>query len=141
MILDILTIPNSVLHTRCEDAVPGPDMSMLLHSMVETLQATSHGVGLAAPQVGVSVRAFVVGSEEQGYLAVLNPRITKRSGVRVSSTEQCLSVPGKTVVKKRPYSITVEGIDAEGNPCTFKCRALAAAVVCHEIDHLDGRTI
>lgn len=138
MVLEILTVPNPVLTQPCVDAVPSPDMSMLLHAMVDTLRATPNAIGLAAPQVGVAIRAFVMGSERQGYIAVLNPRIVKRSGIKIDSTEECLSVPGYSVTKKRSASVTVQAIDAEGNPCTFTCKGFAACAVQHEMDHLDG---
>jgi peptide deformylase len=138
MILDILTAPNEVLTTPCEDAVPGPETSMLLHSMIETLQVMPEAIGLAAPQVGVSIRAFVMGTQDQGYLAMLNPRIKRRSGTKQKVTEGCLSLPGKKVVMKRADSITVVGLDAEGKTFTFTAKGMAAAVVQHEIDHLSG---
>ncbi len=114
---------------------------MLLHAMVDTLKTTPHAIGLAAPQVGVSIRAFVMGTEEQGYLAVLNPRIVKRSGIRILSAEQCLSVPGKTVTVRRSASVTVAGIDAEAKPFEFTAKGRAACIVQHEMDHLDGKII
>lgn len=114
---------------------------MLLHSMVETLQATEGAIGLAAPQVGVSVRAFVMGTPEQGYLAVVNPRIVKRGGIKIPSVEQCLSVPGKTVTVMRSHTITVHAINAEGDFCEFTAKGRSACVVQHEVDHLDGKII
>lgn len=114
---------------------------MLLHSMIETLRATPNAIGLAAPQVGVSVRAFVMGTEEQGYLAVVNPRIVHRSGIKARSIEQCLSVPNREVVVRRAVSVTVKAINAEGQPCTFTAKNNAAFIVQHEIDHLSGITI
>ncbi len=141
MILDILQDPNEVLTTPCDEAVPSPDTSMLLHSMIETLQATPGAIGLAAPQVGVSIRAFVMGTEEQGYLAFLNPKIVRRGGITVPSVEQCLSVPGKTVTVRRSHSVTVRSVNAEGVPCEFTAKGRAACIVQHEIDHLDGKII
>lgn len=138
MILPLVPYTDPVLHQPAVRADIGPDLSMLLHSMIETLRAQPDGIGLAAPQVGVSVRAFVMGTEEQGFIAVVNPRIVARSGHKVKSIEACLSVPGKTVTKKRSYSITVSATNAEGDPCTFVCKDRAACVVQHEMDHLDG---
>lgn len=138
MILDILQAPNDVLETPCAPAEIGPDLSMLLHSMVETLQVTENAIGLAAPQVGVAIRAFVMGTAEQGYLAVVNPRIVRRSGIKIKSKESCLSVPDKTVLVRRSASVTVKATNAEGHPCEFTAKGSAACVVQHEIDHLDG---
>jgi peptide deformylase len=141
MILDILQAdndPTDVLTTPAKDAVPSPDTSMLLHSMIETLQVTPEAIGLAAPQVGVPIRAFVMGTPEQGYLAFLNPRIVARSGVKVKSVEGCLSQTGKKVTVKRPASVTVEALNAEGASVLFTAKNVAAAVICHEIDHLLG---
>ncbi len=108
--------------------------------MIHTMRKTN-GIGLAAPQVGVGVRAFVMGTEEQGYLAVVNPTIVKRSGIKLPSVESCLSVPGKSVVVRRAASVTVRATNAEGNPCEFTAKGNAAFIVQHEIDHLDGKTI
>jgi peptide deformylase len=102
--------------------------------MVDTLKATPGAVGLAAPQVGVSVRAFVMGTEEQGYIAVVNPRIVKRSGIKISNIEECLSVPGQRVSVRRSASVTVQATNAEGTPCEFTCKGQAASIVQHEID-------
>lgn len=143
-ILPLVTVENDaqgVLRRPCADAVPSPETSMLLHAMVATLRATPGAIGLAAPQVGVPIRAFVMGSEEQGYLAVLNPTITNRSKIPQTSVEGCLSVPGKQVTRKRPSSVEVTAIDAEGNKCVFAAKGPAACVVCHEIDHLNGLLI
>jgi peptide deformylase len=139
--LEILTWPHPVLSQKAVDATPSPELSMLLHAMVKTLKETKDGIGLAAPQVGVSVRAFVMGTEEQGYLAIVNPRIVKRSGIKIKALEECLSVPGVRRLVKRDNHITVEAINAEGTPCKFECKGLAAACVQHELDHLNGKTI
>lgn len=143
-ILPILTLDTDVdgiLRKACEEAVPSPETSMLLHAMVDTLKATPDALGLAAPQVGVAIRAFVMGTEEQGYIAVLNPRVTERSAMRQKAKEGCLSVPGVRVTKRRPVKVTVQGINAEGAAVKFTCKGIAAAAVCHEIDHLNGLLI
>jgi peptide deformylase len=139
--LTILEAPHATLLKVCEDATPSPELSMLLHAMVDTLKTTPNAIGLAAPQVGVSIRAFVMGTEAQGYLALVNPRIVKRSGIKILSSEECLSVPGKTVIKRRSATITVRGLDAEGASFEFTAKGRAACVIQHEMDHLDGKLI
>ena len=100
MILDIFTTendPHEVLRKSAKAAEPSVETSMLLHSMIETLRAVPDEVGavcLSAPQVGVGVRAIVAGTEKQGWMAMLNPRIVKRGWSRQKNAERCLSHPG-----------------------------------------------
>lgn len=143
MILDIHTTdtPGNVLRVPAKPAEPSVETSMLLHSMIETLRAQPEergAVGLAAPQVGVSVRAIVFGTEKQGWAAMLNPRVIRRSGVPQTNVEACLSMPGVSRKKRRPASVTVEGQDAEGHYVKMNAKGLAAAALCHEIDHTNG---
>jgi len=107
----------------------------LLDDMYETMQA-GEGVGLAAPQVGILRRMFVIDIGD-GLLEFINPRIIKTSGVQESS-EGCLSCPGEFGITRRPMYVTVEAYNREGDRFTLNAEGLLAKAICHENDHLDG---
>lgn len=118
----------------------------LLDDMVETLDHAA-GVGLAAPQVGVSERVIVVRladdeeshGEDAGVLyEVVNPELVKTSREMVEDVEACLSIPGFYGEVERHVAVTVRGQDRFGNPIRIKPRDWLARVFQHEIDHLDG---
>jgi peptide deformylase len=108
----------------------------LIDDMVETMQQ-SNGVGLAAPQVGVSLRVVVLQMPGEEPLAIINPEIVKRSGER-EVPEGCLSVPGYAGEVKRALSVTVKGRDRQGKAIRLKATDLLAQALEHELDHLDG---
>lgn len=119
--------------------IDGGDCDALVEDMWATMFA-HNGIGLAAPQVGVSLRLVVVAV--QGFTATLiNPQIIKASSQTATSKEGCLSYPGKEVLMPRHKRITLRytGIDKEEH--TIKLSALASYCVQHEIDHLNGVTI
>lgn len=120
----------------------GPDLVSLVEDMFETMYH-AEGVGLAAPQIGVSTRVLVVdvrGSEEEpgGRLAFINPRVVKESREVEKSAEGCLSIPGIEDVVERSYAVVVEGQNALGEPQRVEANGLLARALLHEIDHLDG---
>jgi peptide deformylase len=140
-VLDILTEPDARLHEVCEEATPSPEMQQLFCDMLETM-LERQALGLAAPQVGILKRAIIVADTEKRKMhAVLNPRIVKRSTHRIKSREGCLSMPGKSVIITRAWSVTVEGLDMEGEPVRIEAKGSMAAAFQHEIDHLDGKTL
>jgi len=104
--------------------------------MVETMQ-WERGVGLAAPQVGVSLRVVMLQMPDEEVITIINPQIVKRSGEREVS-EACLSVPGYTGEIKRSVSVTVKGLDRQSKAIRLKATDLMAQALEHEIDHLDG---
>ena len=108
----------------------------LVDDMVETMQQAS-GVGLAAPQVGVSLRVVVLQMPDEEPIAIINPEIVKRTGEQ-EVTEGCLSIPGYFSELKRSASVTVKGRDRQGKAIRVKASGLMAEVLEHEIDHLDG---
>ncbi len=116
----------------------GPGERMVIQSMIETMHQAK-GVGLAAPQVGINQRFFVLDVGD-GPMAIINPRITKRSG---SSTidEGCLSIPEVTIMIDRPQKITVQYIDENNQVMKMTCDDLLARIIQHEMDHLDGKLI
>ena len=113
------------------------DVRRLVNDMIDTMY-DEVGVGLAAPQVGASVRLLVVGDEEgRGAQALVNPAITAQGGT-VTAEEGCLSLPGIFAQVTRSEWVTLEAQDLDGRPIAITARGLRARVFQHEIDHLDG---
>jgi peptide deformylase len=140
-ILPIRVVPDPVLR-RPGAAVEvfDQDLKRLAQNMVETMYAAP-GVGLAAPQVGVSRRLAVVDvsvGEQEGALHVLvNPQIVEQEGL-VTDIEGCLSIPEITERVDRPERIRVRAQDLDGHPFELEAREWLARAICHEVDHLDG---
>jgi len=111
-------------------------IQQLIDDMVETMQQAK-GVGLAAPQVGVSLRVVVLQMPGEEPITIINPQIVKRSGEREVS-EACLSVPGYAGEIKRSISVTVKGRDRQGKAIRLKATDLMAQALEHELDHLNG---
>lgn len=107
----------------------------LLDDMKETLKK-ANGAGLAAVQVGVLRRIFVVDVEE-GYFEFINPEIISQKGEQYG-VEGCLSVVGKWGDVKRPKEVVIKALDRYGKPFKIKAVDFFAKAVCHEYDHLDG---
>lgn len=108
----------------------------LIDDMVETMQQ-ANGVGLAAPQVGMSLRVIVLQMPDEEPIAIVNPEIVERFGEQ-EVTEGCLSVPGYFAEITRPASVTVKGQDRHGKAIRIKATGLMAEALEHEIDHLNG---
>ena len=112
----------------------------LARDMVETVHAAP-GIGLAAPQVGVSKRLIVVdlsvGENKDDLIVLVNPEVAGNEG-EVTCEEGCLSVPDIREKVARPYKVTVRGLDLQGRPIEVEGEDLLARVLCHEIDHLEG---
>jgi peptide deformylase len=114
-----------------------PTITKLLDDMAETMY-DAQGVGLAAPQIGISKRLVVIDvQDEKGLLKLINPKITVRSG-RETAIEGCLSFPGIAGEVERAAEVTVEALDETGNKISFVAEGLLARACQHEIDHLDG---
>lgn len=111
-------------------------IQQLIDDMVETMQQ-ANGVGLAAPQVGVSLRVAVLQMPDEEPVAIINPEIIKRDGEQ-EVTEGCLSIPGYFGELKRSASVTVKGRDRQGKAIRIKATGLMAEALEHEIDHLNG---
>lgn len=119
---------------------PNDRTRALLDDMQDTLR-DAEGVGLAAPQVGILRRIFIinVGIEEdrEEFVEFIDPVILETSGEQ-DGAEGCLSVPGRQGNVKRPNKVTVEATDRNGNRFTYTGTGLMARCLCHEYDHLDG---
>lgn len=133
----ILTLENPTLR-KISRTVTEFDSRLweLVKDMKQTL-AHAQGAGLAAPQVGILRRVFVIDVGE-GAFELVNPVIVERSGVQ-DCTEGCLSVPGKRGRTRRPQRVAVEAQDRRGRPVKIEGEGLLAQALCHELDHLDGK--
>jgi peptide deformylase len=130
-------LPDAVLRKKAKK-VSSIDQSILslIDDMIETMQEAG-GVGLAAPQIGVSLRVAVLQMPEEEPVAIINPEIVKRSGER-EVAEGCLSVPGYQGDIKRSISVTAKGMDRQGRAIRIKATGLMAQALEHEVDHLNG---
>jgi peptide deformylase len=137
--LDIRFLGDPVLRQRAEEVGEiDDDLRKLAAEMFETMYA-EEGIGLAAPQVGVSTRLFVMDVREDGAepQAVVNPVIVEHSGSE-RGDEGCLSLPGLVGAVERPARIVMEGLDLDGKSLRIEASQLLARCIQHEIDHLDG---
>jgi peptide deformylase len=118
-----------------------PDVEQLIDDMIETMYAAP-GVGLAAPQVGVALRVFVVdlslGRDPAGLIVMINPEFVSRDGMQLDE-EGCLSLPGFNATVVRPMRAVVKGLNRDGEEHQREGTELLARAFQHEIDHLDGR--
>jgi len=138
----ILLYPDAGLRRAAE---PVPRVDAELRDAVREMFTTMYeaaGVGLAAIQVGLPLRLFIVNltGEPKDETVVLNPEVLSEQGEQVAE-EGCLSLPGVTAKIRRPAELLLRGYDLEGNQVEYHCQELYARVVCHEMDHLAGRLI
>ena len=125
-----------VLRQKCKEVKEiTPSIIKLLDNLVDTMRA-NRGVGLAAPQIGVSKRVVVVDTGE-GVVELINPVISDPRG-QVLDTEGCLSAPGLLCEVPRAQKVRVKAWDREGREVGYRVEGFAARVVQHEVDHLDG---
>ena len=138
-ILEIKKYPETILRKKTDQVAEiTAKEKKLIKNMLFTMY-TFGGIGLAAPQVGVSLQ-IVVADIGQGAVVLVNPRVIKTKG-EDKLTEGCLSLPDISVAVKRPYEIIVEGLNDQGQKFEIKTDGLLARVILHEIDHLRGRLI
>ena len=144
MILKIVKFGDQVL-TRPTELVTrfDRDLHELVDNMFETMYAAP-GVGLAATQVGIGRRLFVMDcsteKDKRKRIALINPIIESQEGAQTGQ-EGCLSVPGFYFDIKRPRKLIARGQDVDGNPLVLEARDLEARCVSHEVDHLDGKLL
>lgn len=135
-IRNIVQIGDEVLRKRCFEVTDfGERTHQLLDDMKDTL-IKAQGAGLAAPQVGVLRRIFIVMAEGK-YYECINPEIISEKG-KQTGLEGCLSVTGKSGTVERPMHVTCRYQDRYGNSCTVKVSGFTARAFCHENDHLNG---
>lgn len=135
-VFPIRVFPDPVLRTVAEDVTEFDDqLRRLADDMIETMY-DAPGVGLAAPQIGISKRIFVADAGD-GPFTMVNPTIVVSSG-SAKSEEGCLSVPGRYWNVTRADYVRAEGFDLDGKPVAYEGDELMARVLQHEIDHLHG---
>lgn len=166
--LPIVKEPNKILRKKAAEIpareISAPKIQKLILEMQETLAHTPDGVGLAAPQVGQSLRLFIISEEAEEidrvekelrqkktlpkeelyekrkwkYYVFINPLVKNTSKKKLERAEGCLSVPGKFGDVRRSEKITVEAYDENGKKFTRGSSRFFARVIQHELDHLEG---
>ena len=141
MTLEILKYPNPILARKAAPvSAVTPEIRELAAGMAEAMYA-NQGVGLAAPQVGESLRLIVIDlsgpDKREALMTLVNPVITAASGEQ-EDEEGCLSVRSYRTVVRRAATVTVTAQDLDGNPLTIEADELLAVCLQHEIDHLEG---
>ncbi|HEX6215689.1 MAG TPA: peptide deformylase [Vicinamibacterales bacterium] len=141
MLRPILRLGDSILSETARPVeVITPEIERLIDDMIETMYAAP-GIGLAAPQVGVALRIFVldlsVGRDPAALHVMVNPEFVERDGMQLEE-EGCLSVPGFTSTVARPKRVVVKGLNRQGESQTLEGTGLMARALQHEIDHLNG---
>ncbi|HEX6041788.1 peptide deformylase [Longimicrobium sp.] len=139
-LLKIELLGADVLRQKAVDVpTPGPELDRLVADMFETMYE-ARGIGLAAPQIGLSQRLIVVDVKEDGHapMALLNPVVAEFRGRQEKYEEGCLSIPGISGHVDRPEACVVDALDQQGNPVRIEADGMLARCLQHEIDHLDG---
>lgn len=135
-VLPIVVVPDAVLRRK---AKPVERVTKRIQKLIRDMADTMYdakGVGLAAPQVGVSEQ-IIVADAGDGLVCLVNPRITSREGAEVD-VEGCLSIPDIVGYVERATVIDVEGMDERGRPVRRRLEGMLARIVQHEVDHLHG---
>ncbi len=139
-LLEIRIMGDPVLRTECGEVEEiDDDLRKLAQDMFDTMY-DADGVGLAAPQVGITKRLIVVDPREEDVTprALVNPRVVETSKETDRAEEGCLSIPGLREIVERKSEVVVEALDLDGEPIRLEADGLHARVLLHEIDHLDG---
>lgn len=136
--LTVRKYPDPILATKC-DPWTSPsfaDLHATLNAMFEVME-TEKGIGLAANQVGINARIFIMKDQKGKLWEFINPEIVERDGGQ-QINEGCLSAPGVFVQVPRSQSVTVKAQDRNGEEFRVVCQDIEAVCVQHELDHLDG---
>lgn len=136
-VLPIVKVPDPVLRQKTKK-IKKIDASLqkLIDDMIETMH-DAPGVGLAANQVGLSLRLCVIQVPGEDVVTMINPEIVRRSGTRMCD-EGCLSLPGYKGVIPRSEKVVVKALNRDGRPVRYHATELFAEAVEHEVDHLNG---
>lgn len=135
-VLNLVQYGDPILRERAREVKKyNQNLHRLLENMADTMYE-QEGVGLAAPQVGISKRVVVLDVGD-GLLEMVNPEIVERDG-QIEDSEGCLSVPGRTGAVPRAQRIRVQACDRYGKPLVIEAEDFLSRALQHEIDHLDG---
>lgn len=136
----LILYPNPILRQKArkitKEEIQSPEIQELIFDMLEVMEK-NEGVGLAAPQVGKSLRLCIIKKDGQTFI-LINPKIKSKSWSKEIAEEGCLSFPGKFLPVKRSRRVKVAALDKEGKKIILKGEELLARAFQHEIDHLDG---
>lgn len=132
----IVKIPDPVLRQPAAEITRLTNRHRTLADTMVRVMKEAHGIGLAAPQLGILERMIVI-SPKGKPLVLINPKITGKSGSAIAE-EGCLSIPGLYGDVERAERVEVEAFDRKGRPVAYEMEGMSARVVQHEIDHLDG---
>ncbi len=136
-VLPLRLVPDPILRQKAKRVRNIDDsISKLVEDMVDTMKAND-GVGLAAPQVGASLRVIVIQVPGEDVLTMVNPELVKQVGER-EVTEGCLSIPGYRGVINRSETVTVKGLNLKGKEVRLKAKDLLAQALEHEVGHIQG---
>jgi peptide deformylase len=137
-ILPIKLYPDPILKQKTEiiENPNDPQIQELILDMIETMEA-NNGMGLAAPQVGKSLRICIIKYESKTYV-LINPQFKSKSWSKELAEEGCLSFPGQFIPIKRSKKVVVEAIGKNAKEITLEATGTLARAFQHEIDHLDG---
>ncbi|MBI2876863.1 MAG: peptide deformylase [Candidatus Tectomicrobia bacterium] len=141
-LLDIVTYPDPILRTKALPVTRWDNpLQTLINDMILTMYAAP-GIGLAAPQVGISSRLFVIdtssGRRPQDLIVLINPEILSMEG-EIEEVEGCLSVPGIQEKTPRAARVTIQGLTRRGEEVVLTGEGLLARAFQHEMDHLEGK--
>lgn len=136
---DIVTLGDPVLEKPASPVIVfDEELAQFVEGMYRTMEA-GQGIGLAAPQIGKSLRIFVTGLEDDKLRVFINPEIVLTSQEEAEIEEGCLSIPGIYVIVKRPATIRMQAFTEKGKPFVLDAEGMLARVLQHEYDHLDGK--
>ncbi len=141
MIRSIITRLDPILTQRAVPVTNDEKLSQLIQDLRDTLENSNTGVGLAAPQIGESVRMFMVNYEESHFKVFINPKIIARKGIMSTSFESCLSIAGVSVPVTRYTKVDIEYHDENFIIKRDTFTGFTARIIQHEYDHLDGKLI
>ena len=145
-VLPIRVFPDPVLKEKAEPVERAAEVSGLVDDLLDTMRDAPGGVGIAAPQVGVSLRVILAdvsahrrgsGEPNHGLLVLVNPEILAMGGQQVVR-EGCMSIPDYTANVRRAQWVLVDALDRNGERVILEALGFEAVVIQHEIDHLDG---
>lgn len=144
---EVLVYPDPILKQECEPADPEADETAgVVQDLIDTMYDSGHSVGIAAPQIGISLRIAVVDvsasklgrKHNHGLVVMINPEIIERSGHK-TMREGCMSVPDYTGNVERAKEIVVQFFDQHRRDRVIRCKGFEAVAIQHELDHLDGK--
>lgn len=133
----IVLVPDPILKEKAKTVTK---FNSRLHKLLDDMADTMYdapGVGLAAPQVGVSKRVIVV-DDGQGLIEVVNPELSRMSGEQLDPPEGCLSIPGLLGEVRRAEKVYLKGQDRNGEAFELEAEGYLARIFQHEVDHLNG---